>query len=395
MAYHCECEQCKNKEFDPRDYIIKEEDFKALDKERPLGISGHLRVKDEAMSVAECIDSCIDALDELIITYNKSSDNTEEILKEYEKKYPDKIRLYYYEPNIIKCNKEEYKKKYSEIHYLPNYYNFGYIKTKYKYYMKIDADQIYFKEKLLDIRDALLTDINYKRNIDQKILSFIKIDKIAWYIPIKKIRNKFRAYFIKKIFNKNITPEMFTYEELFSFKEMIIYNRIMRADNFSLELGGFNTIINNGILSLYTNDYAIFNGCTRDHNIWIPDSSYKYKLNISTSLEIINKLKPPVEIGFCWIHFGLIKRKMTLNSKQNIDILDTPNIFWKDIEHLIISIKETTPDLEFLKTCYLNFGKNYFDKDKQYLTKEFYYRYLKKPLEYAIKNQNNFIKILW
>ena len=49
------------------------------------------------MSVAECIDSCIDALDELIITYNKSSDNTEEILKEYEKKYPDKIRLYFYD----------------------------------------------------------------------------------------------------------------------------------------------------------------------------------------------------------------------------------------------------------------------------------------------------------
>ena len=91
MSYYCECEQCRNKEFNPEDYLIKEEDFKILDKERPLGISGHLRVKDEAMSVAECIDSCIDALDELIITYNKSSDNTEEILKEYEKKYPDKL----------------------------------------------------------------------------------------------------------------------------------------------------------------------------------------------------------------------------------------------------------------------------------------------------------------
>lgn len=37
------------------------------------------------MSIAECIDSCIDALDELIITYNKSTDATEEILKEYKK----------------------------------------------------------------------------------------------------------------------------------------------------------------------------------------------------------------------------------------------------------------------------------------------------------------------
>ena len=42
------------------------------------------------MSIAQSIDSCIDALDELIITYNTSEDNTEKILKEYQKKYPDK-----------------------------------------------------------------------------------------------------------------------------------------------------------------------------------------------------------------------------------------------------------------------------------------------------------------
>lgn len=175
MKYYCECEQCKNNEFNPEDYIIKEDDFKILDKERPLGLSGHLRVKDEAMSVAECIDSCIDALDELIITYNKSSDNTEEILKEYEKKYPYKIKLYFYEPNIIKYNKDEYKTKYSELHYLPNYYNFGYLKIKYKYYMKIDADQIYFKEKLFEIRKALLSDINTSKTINK----LLKIDKIS------------------------------------------------------------------------------------------------------------------------------------------------------------------------------------------------------------------------
>ncbi len=167
MSYYCECEQCRNQEFNPEEYIIKEKDFKILDEYRPLGISGHLRVKDEAMSVAECIDSCIDALDELIITYNKSSDSTEDILKEYAAKYPDKIRLYYYRPNIIKYHKNEYITKYSLIHYLPNYYNFGYLKIKYKYYMKIDADQIYFKDKLLEIREAILSDINCSETINK------------------------------------------------------------------------------------------------------------------------------------------------------------------------------------------------------------------------------------
>lgn len=86
----CQCEECKSCKYNPLDYIVKDEDIKKLDEERPLGISGHLRVKNEEMSIAQSIDSCIDALDELIITYNTSEDNTEKILKEYQKKYPDK-----------------------------------------------------------------------------------------------------------------------------------------------------------------------------------------------------------------------------------------------------------------------------------------------------------------
>lgn len=90
----CECSQCKNREYDISEYLVLEDDLKILDNERPLGISGHLRVKDEAMSLAECIDSCIDFLDELIITYNTSSDNTEEILKNYEKNILKKLNYF-------------------------------------------------------------------------------------------------------------------------------------------------------------------------------------------------------------------------------------------------------------------------------------------------------------
>ena len=103
--FQCQCEQCRNKEYDISEYLVQEDDLKILDNERPLGISGHLRVINEAMTVGECIDSCIDFFDELIITYNTSTDNTEEILKEYEKKYPEKIRLYHYKPNIFRYNK--------------------------------------------------------------------------------------------------------------------------------------------------------------------------------------------------------------------------------------------------------------------------------------------------
>ncbi|MCZ9968360.1 hypothetical protein [Brachyspira hyodysenteriae] len=43
----CECSQCKNREYDISEYLVLEDDLKILDNERPLGISGHLRVKYE------------------------------------------------------------------------------------------------------------------------------------------------------------------------------------------------------------------------------------------------------------------------------------------------------------------------------------------------------------
>ncbi|WPC38748.1 hypothetical protein PQQ32_04595 [Brachyspira hyodysenteriae] len=383
MSYHCECEQCKNKEFNPEDYIIKEEDFKVLDKERPLGISGHLRVKDEAMSVAECIDSCIDALDELIITYNKSTDNTEEILKEYEKKYPDKIRLYYYKPNIIKYNKDEYNIKYSPVHYLAEYTNFGYLKIKYKYYLKIDADQIYFTDKLVKIREALLCDINSSKTINK----LLKIDKISWYIPIKKLRNNFRTFYIKKLFNiKDSSYKFNGVEELLNLKDFIVYSRIKFVENFTLEFGGFNLFLYKD--NLYLNHNFMFNGCYGDTSVFIPKSQiryYRHFIEYFAEDNIIPSNNKCIS-GFIWMHLGDVKRKNYENTEGLIKADDIENILWKDIN---IYLKD---DYNNIKK---DFGDKYFDTDKKYVTKEFYDRYLKKPLEYAIKNQDNFIKRLW
>ena len=68
--------------------------------------------------------------------------------------------------------------------------------------MKIDGDQIYFKDKLLEIREALLSDIKSYKNF-KLINNLLKLEKIALFIPLKKLRNKFRTYFIKKLFNKD------------------------------------------------------------------------------------------------------------------------------------------------------------------------------------------------
>ena len=48
---------------------------------RKNGLSGLLRTRNEAKLLGPCIDSCINALDELIVVYNDCTDNTKEVLE--------------------------------------------------------------------------------------------------------------------------------------------------------------------------------------------------------------------------------------------------------------------------------------------------------------------------
>ena len=375
---------CKNNEYNPLDYIISKEDFKRLDKERPIGISGHMRIKNEAMSLAESIDSCIDALDELIIIYNKSSDNTELILKEYKNKYPNKISLYCYEPYVIPhtSSKEELdyfesKKMYydtNSIHSLANYYNYGYVKVKYKYYVKIDGDQIYFKDKLLKIREALLSDIKSYKNF-KFINNLLKLEKIALFIPLKKLRNKFRTYFIKKLFNKDNNYIFNGLEKVLNLKDFILYSKLKHGDNCSFDLGGFNLIFDNDN-SLCLNTNCILNGCYGDHSIFVPNSKKSYY----TSESCIENIDPDYNrciTGFAWVHLGDLKRKYKLGKKV-IEAKDIQNISLEDISNYI------TDNFRNIKGDFLD---NYFDVDKKYISEEFYNTFLKNPIEYSIQNK--------
>lgn len=118
------------------------------------GLSGILRVRNEEEFVEACIDSCIEALDELIIVYNDCTDATPDIIEQKRIEYPEKIKIYPYEYEIygINLSKEKYEKTLAlpddSPHLLCNYYNFALSKVSYQYAMKIDADQIYFSTEL-------------------------------------------------------------------------------------------------------------------------------------------------------------------------------------------------------------------------------------------------------
>lgn len=138
---------------------------------RPNGVSGLMRVKDEEEYVEASIDSVIDALDELIICYQKCTDRTPEILERKQREYPDKIKLYYYAPKVYSHNltPEEYAYACSlpgdSPYLLSGYYNYTLSKATYRYAVKIDADQVYFTERMQEICDAYRSDKQEKLTI--------------------------------------------------------------------------------------------------------------------------------------------------------------------------------------------------------------------------------------
>lgn len=124
------------------------------------GLSGLIRTRNEAKLLGPCIDSCIDALDELIVVYYDCTDETLQVLEEKKRLYPEKLKIYSYNHDVLSFDMTREEFEYTKT--LPddsprlycNLCNFGLSKMQYKYAMKIDADQIYFADEIKKWRDV-------------------------------------------------------------------------------------------------------------------------------------------------------------------------------------------------------------------------------------------------
>lgn len=124
------------------------------------GLAGLMRVHNEAALIEGCIDSCIDALDELIVVCNDCTDETPAILERKRKQYPSKLKVYSYNHKVLSfdLSEEEYKEALNlpddSVRLYCNMCNFGLQQSHYKYVVKIDTDQLYFAAELKKWRDA-------------------------------------------------------------------------------------------------------------------------------------------------------------------------------------------------------------------------------------------------
>ena len=139
--------------------------------ERKDGLSGLIRTRNEASLLGPCIDSCIDALDELIVICFDCTDNTLEVLEEKRRQYPDKLRVFEYNHKVLAFDltQEEFELAKALPDDSPRLYgnlcNWGKSKARYKYLTKIDADQLYFADELKKWRDVCVGTVQVKWRI--------------------------------------------------------------------------------------------------------------------------------------------------------------------------------------------------------------------------------------
>ena len=122
-----------------QDYTEYTVDLSQLTKERPLGVTGILRCQNSADFLDACIESCIEGLDELIAVYHNCTDETANILKRKQSKYPYKIKIFEYQPYIypIDLTDEQFQETMNlpkdSIHLLSGYTNYAISKVTYRY----------------------------------------------------------------------------------------------------------------------------------------------------------------------------------------------------------------------------------------------------------------------
>ncbi len=283
----CSCRQCRKSSYNSYEFQVRESDFQRLSDARPFGLSGHLRVKNEEASLRACVESIIDNLDELIITYQESSDKTQQIVQQLAQEYPDKIKIYFYAPYVIPHTYAQRHEAFSDeyplpesIHHPANYYNYGFVKISYQYYMKVDADQIYFAPKMAFLR-ALLKQFE-PRGSSLCSMSFVARAQrrlICWLVELM--------------------PCLSLKLNLCQCFELPV----------AFVLGGINISRHQGRLGMgiRKGSCSPFNGLVGDTIVFSPGENERYIQHPYLYCEAMKYKACYIPIGFFWLHLGPLK----------------------------------------------------------------------------------------
>ncbi|MGH7080220.1 MAG: hypothetical protein ACREFU_19245 [Acetobacteraceae bacterium] len=129
-------------------------------KPRQPGISGFMRLRNEAEFVDRAIASHIDAVDELAIVCNDCTDEAPEICARWQRRYPEKITVAEYAPSIVQWGTpESLSIDPCSPHSLANYYNFALARTNRHIVIKVDGDHLAMSPRFQRICNRVRRDL--------------------------------------------------------------------------------------------------------------------------------------------------------------------------------------------------------------------------------------------
>ena len=132
----------------------------SLSAPRPPGISAYMRVKNEERFVRLAIESHLPFYDEIIAVYNDCTDATPQILHDLAAKYPQKIKVFHYLPQVVPtATKEHTQTPTASVHSMANYYNYALSQCSYRVAVKLDADHLAIPCKLAPLIKTIRTDM--------------------------------------------------------------------------------------------------------------------------------------------------------------------------------------------------------------------------------------------
>lgn len=301
-------------------------------------VAGIMRVKNDGMFIERCIESCIDALDELIVVHNDCTDNSVEEIEKMREKYPDKIKRYEYPHRVmgVGLTKEEYQfvKDLPEgsPYLLSTYCNFALSKVTTPYALKIDADQVYFTETLKDWCDFI-------RNCEPQ--------KITLKVLVGKMFDKyFSLYRLLSLKCNKVMPLLPTWLLKMFYPTYISYAKYAFShDKACFSMSGLNVLETENIMipmGHQAGDWVSgipFNGEGDTVMFKIKDSTYFAKMpDYSTRKDsLVEQFIHPYKImyvGFFWTHIRVMRPSSYLQAMNILKVDPNSYITYDEFKKL-------------------------------------------------------------
>ncbi|MGH9439705.1 MAG: hypothetical protein ACRD22_17925, partial [Terriglobia bacterium] len=125
-------------------------------KPRRAGISGFMRLRNEAQFLDRVMATHLSALDELVIVHNGCTDESPEISARWQRRFPSKVMVYEYEPKVVPVGTSEARTlDFRSPHSFANQSNYALARTNCSIAVKVDGDHIAVPRRYRKICDLV------------------------------------------------------------------------------------------------------------------------------------------------------------------------------------------------------------------------------------------------